>query len=336
MIKQHHKMLCLLVAILAVSACAPKHPRIKLPNALIQPIAWRAQLDELRKIDAWDMQGRIASSESWGFSGSLDWQQTHDQFHINASGPLGIGAVELKGSPQQVTVKSGKETFITDNPAVDLQRMTGWPIPVEYLRYWVLSVPVKNRAYSIKVGDEGWPETIVQAGWRIEFKKYQEQSGFTIPRKIQVTRNDLTIKLVISEWLPRAVTPENLKTTDDVIEVQPTVENQLVPVSEENQPTAYAAPAYSSSYEPQEERSSIEHLPLVDAGANTGNRVLTIPNVPAVEPVSSKQLEALPEINAIPVPQTYNRSSTDNRQLNLLELLTQEQQLNSQNTAPSN
>lgn len=203
--------LCACLLLLA-AGCAPKHPRLDLPPTYLEQAAWRAQVQKLRQIKNWDIDGRIASSATWGFSGSLNWQQRGNQFLIQASGPLGIGAVELAGNPAYVKVVSGEQVYETFDPEHDLQRVIGWPVSIEHLRQWVLAVPIDARAYSLKLGSDGWPESIMQGGWRVEYKSFQELKGYVVPRKIVAKRDDMEVKLVISDWHPQQ--PESALSED--------------------------------------------------------------------------------------------------------------------------
>ena len=103
--------------------------------------AWEKRQQVLEQIDRFTLNARVASGGVFGIKGNLIWNQRPDDFDMAVSGPFGIGAVSLSGTPQEVTVRSKSGTSVTPDPEAYLKERLGWTFPVEGLRYWVLGLP---------------------------------------------------------------------------------------------------------------------------------------------------------------------------------------------------
>ncbi|MDZ7770200.1 MAG: lipoprotein insertase outer membrane protein LolB [Woeseiaceae bacterium] len=85
---------------MSLGACAVQ-PSARLP-ALED---WESRQRVLAGLPGWQVSGRIAVSDgNDGFNGNLRWQQTLEAFDARLSGPLGAGAVQIKGTDQHITV----------------------------------------------------------------------------------------------------------------------------------------------------------------------------------------------------------------------------------------
>ncbi len=44
---------------------------------------------------------------------------------------------------------------------------------------------------------------LVQDGWTVEYTRYTEQNGYTLPERLKLTGKDLEVILVVKTWQPR-------------------------------------------------------------------------------------------------------------------------------------
>lgn len=187
-------------ALLLLTACASL-PQSKPESSAIgarRSVALRA---ELQQIHSFAVQGRIAGGVL-GIKGDVHWQQNaDDSFSLRISGPFGMGASSISGTPQQVVVHSGDgKTQVTD-PQLWLQQNLGWNLPIARLRYWVLGLPAMDSPVQLSsYNDDGTLMELQQDGWQIDYTEYLNAGGYTLPRKLQISHADATFRVVIDDW----------------------------------------------------------------------------------------------------------------------------------------
>ena len=151
----------------------------------------------------WALDGRIAvQSGNEGWHAGLRWVQTGVAFRIELSGPLGQGAVRLWGDAAGVTLEraDGLRDHAAD-AAVLLERLTGWALPVDGLRFWVRGRAVPGRPAHWAYDDAGRPLRLRQDGWDIRYTAYQAPPADAgLPRRIELVRDGLQAKLIIDRW----------------------------------------------------------------------------------------------------------------------------------------
>lgn len=163
----------------------------------------------------WTLQGRIAvRAGDAGWHASLTWRQTGTAYHAELSGPLGQGALRLQGDASGVRLEraDGLRDQSADADAL-LARHTGWRLPVNGLRYWVLGLAAPPSISGPVAGHEprwerdanGRPLRLLQDGWDIRYSAFQEQPGIgSLPRRIEMERDGLHARLLIDTWTPHA------------------------------------------------------------------------------------------------------------------------------------
>jgi len=165
--------------------------------------AWQQRMEALRGLESWTCNGRVAANDGKeSFSGSLRWRQTQDAYQIRLSGPLGQGLVEVKGSPQGVTLRtSDQNTFAAPTPEALLDQYFGWRLPVTGLRYWIVGLPMPGLPMADGVLDpRGRLERLQQSGWRIQYLAYRQVQGLDLPSKLVLEHPRLSARIVISRW----------------------------------------------------------------------------------------------------------------------------------------
>lgn len=156
-------------------------------------------------LNAWELQGRIAvRAGDDGWHASLKWRQRGASYQADLSGPLGQGALRLRGDDSGVTLESadGERDQSTDADAL-LARHTGWNLPVSGMRYWVLGLEAPGSEARWERDANGRPQRLLQDGWVIRYTDFQEQPGMgQLPRRIEMEREGLHARLLIDTWTP--------------------------------------------------------------------------------------------------------------------------------------
>ncbi len=175
-----------------VGACASLAPPVALDGKLVDPGMLRD----------YAFTGRIAvrQGES-GQSGNLNWSSSGANTRILLASPLGQALAELREDSSGFHLKMSDGRTWNARAADDLtQQALGYRLPVAGLRYWVFARADPAGRDNTVLGSDGRPERIEQNGWKISYTEYQAAAGSTVPRRMQLMRGDLEIRLVLDSW----------------------------------------------------------------------------------------------------------------------------------------
>lgn len=162
--------------------------------------AWQARQAQLQQLQSWTLTGRAASGGGFGLKGSLRWVQRDDRFTLNVRGPFGIGAAQLRGTPARVEVRSGKQTWVTNEPEELLLQEFGWTLPVRALRYWAIGLPAPGAPADFSLDAKGRITSLMQAGWTVEYADYTAAPLIELPGTLKAAQGETTLKLSIDRW----------------------------------------------------------------------------------------------------------------------------------------
>ncbi len=151
----------------------------------------------LYQLQQWSFEGRLSitgRTDSW--TANTDWQHSVDKERVKLSGPLGQGATVIQLSKGVVTIDRGDGKVQTsDQPEAFINQQLGMFVPIQSLRYWVIGLPEPTQAFTET------PTGFKQAGWLIEYKQMQAVAKTTMPYKINVSNEQVKLKLIIDQWL---------------------------------------------------------------------------------------------------------------------------------------
>ncbi len=177
------------VATLGLSACAP------LPSAAPAPIVARTFAP------TFELQGRIsASAGEQAASGSIDWRHAHGTDSFTLLTPLGQIAAQLEASAVGAHLRTADgQEFNADSAEALLPRVLGVDVPVARLGRWVQAAP--DAAAEVRNRDSaGRPALVIDQGWRIEYLEYLSDAADAPPARLDISRGDARIRLVIDSW----------------------------------------------------------------------------------------------------------------------------------------
>jgi outer membrane lipoprotein LolB len=194
-------------AALLLSACSTLQGRA--PTGSGDEGAWQSHLAQLTTLQGWELSGRagFVDGKDSG-SGSLDWRQQGDESNLDFRGPLGAGALHIEGDTHALHVKTSRgDDFVTSDPEADLGERLHQPLPVFSLRYWVLGQPDPTRDFAKVTDARGELVSLDQSGWHVEYQEYAEVDGYSLPTRLTLERDQVRIKLAVSDWTLPAKTP---------------------------------------------------------------------------------------------------------------------------------
>ena len=188
-----------IIVLLAVlgSGCAGPAERPTMPR-----VDWLERRDMLREIEEFRREGRLAlNTGRRGYSGTVSWEQNDDIVDFRFRGPFGVGGFRIHGDPEQLRVKTtAGEEFLLRDPELEMTERFGWSLPVHSMRYWILGVSDPGLPATEVPDDEGLLESMEQAGWMVTYETYAETEGLLLPRKLDMERGDVRIRVMSDRW----------------------------------------------------------------------------------------------------------------------------------------
>ena len=153
------------------------------------------------KLEQWHVDGKIAVyMDKKNHSGNLTWRQNNNIFDLLITGPLGQGYLHIEGRPGWVVATTAEEQIQTTNIEDLFAHHFEWTLPLRELHYWVRGIASPTSDAKFHFADNGELVRMEQAGWQINYRRYTQVSGLTLPNKITLKGNHIELKLVLKNW----------------------------------------------------------------------------------------------------------------------------------------
>lgn len=191
---------CLLAAVLLLPACSTVQTTDSGDPVILEQ--YETRVEAVSKLDTWALRGRLAvSDENDGGSGTLHWQQNPGGSRMDFHGAMGRGAWRLVAEPGQAELELADGKRYTAETVGELIRgQLGWEIPVENLSWWVRGLEAPGPADQRTLAKDGTLSLLSQSGWDIEFGRYRDVQGLSLPLKLTARQGDKLVKLAIRDW----------------------------------------------------------------------------------------------------------------------------------------
>jgi outer membrane lipoprotein LolB len=156
----------------------------------------------LSELDNWQINAKLGvRTTTDAQSMRILWQQQGEKYQLRLNGPLGFGTAFIVGDSDLAEIQKGGQ-LITASPQQLTKQLTGIPLPITALSWWVkgLVSPNHSAATDIRRAQTGLLENFQQAGWQISILSYSQTGPYWTPKKIAGRQGQLSFKLVISDW----------------------------------------------------------------------------------------------------------------------------------------
>lgn len=134
---------------------------------------------------------------------NFGWQSAPDNDRLSFANPLGQTVAELEvmyqeDVPVYAVLRDADGQAQSGEPETLLYEATGMQLPVAGLRWWLQGLPAPGICQE-KETEQG--HQIEQDGWRVIASDYTESAPLRRgPHKVELTRDNITVRIVISEW----------------------------------------------------------------------------------------------------------------------------------------
>lgn len=131
-------------------------------------------------------------------TGRVVWRHTRETDDLVIANPIGqgIAQIERRDGTYLLETQDG-ERYEAADPEALTEQVLGWRLPLTGLPQWIEGQPMADVPAQIE-RDGGRLVTLHQLGWRIEYQAWDEVTG--LPKRIQLSRDDLSIRLAIEAW----------------------------------------------------------------------------------------------------------------------------------------
>jgi outer membrane lipoprotein LolB len=187
-------------AVLAITACGQRSLQDKQAAQLL----WASEQQSAAQFNSWDIRARaVLRLKGQVYHIGIGWHRAPESFNMLLEAPSGQGVFRIESTPgdsYQLSLPDGR-VYRNTTPEALLDDVIGWSLPINGLDYWIRGMPTPDSDYSHRIGAGGRTRSIAQDQWNIEYLDYfAEQRNPQLPRRISLTSEDLTVKLVIERW----------------------------------------------------------------------------------------------------------------------------------------
>lgn len=178
-----------------LGGCATTPVSRDTPAVVVPPAAASA-------LSEFSLTGRVAVRyEEQGFSANLRWQHAPQSDDLLILNPLGQGLAQITRDATGVTLQTTDRRQLQAADAEQLtQQALGWRLPLRGLGFWAVGAPAPGEVNNLQRDGRGQIASFDQDGWHITYAGYQTVDGFALPRRVELTRPNLEIKLIVDAW----------------------------------------------------------------------------------------------------------------------------------------
>lgn len=168
-------------------------------------LTWQQQQQKLQQLDHWTLTGKLAIFlENERQTANIYWQQQGGNYSIQLTTFIGTRILQVTKNEQGVEIINNDDEVFTGQDANTLikQLSPGLDLPIAALQQWIKGNPA-NASYQLNDQQQvsellGLDES--QNMWAVSFQQYQLFSGTVLPKKVDLKRNDIRVKIAINQW----------------------------------------------------------------------------------------------------------------------------------------
>ncbi|MFT4671759.1 MAG: outer membrane lipoprotein LolB [Pseudohongiellaceae bacterium] len=157
---------------------------------------WVRQRTALQELDSWQLRGRVnVRYNDESDTPSIQWTQQNIEYHIRLWGTFNVGTTVVVGRPGYVTLEQGGDVLTASSPEDLILQQLGYELPVSYLEYWIKGIPAPGSRSDLRFNELNQLIALTQGGWTVSYTDLRQYGNLSLPRRVDVTRNEDDIRL---------------------------------------------------------------------------------------------------------------------------------------------
>ncbi len=152
---------------------------------------------------SFELEGRLSATDGQrAANGRLSWQHNGTGDRWTVFSPLGQIVAQLDRDPAGALLSTADgRRYRAASADQLLPELLGVDAPVDLLPRWVQATP--GEGAEVRQRDAlGRPTLLIEAGWRVEYPEYAAEDSAAAPRRIDLSRGDARLRLIIDRWTP--------------------------------------------------------------------------------------------------------------------------------------
>lgn len=146
------------------------------------------------------MNGRLSVRHNGSRdSAGLRWTHQAQTDEILLLTPLGQTAARIYRDAQEATLDEGDKHYRDADVESLMMQVLGWRLQLDGLHHWVLGLAAADAAL-VERDELGRMTVLHQDGWEIRYLKYADDKADSLPARMQLSRENLQLTLLIDEW----------------------------------------------------------------------------------------------------------------------------------------
>ena len=170
-----------------------------LGGCAVQPVAPVVQPAQPESA-SFAMNGRISIKHNGARdSAGLRWTHQAQSDEILLLTPLGQTAARIYRNATEAMLDNGDRHYQDKDVESLMMQVLGWRMQLDGLHHWVLALPDGDDAL-VERDPLGHLVVLRQQGWEVRYLKYADKQANSLPKQMQLSREQLQITLLIDEW----------------------------------------------------------------------------------------------------------------------------------------
>jgi outer membrane lipoprotein LolB len=199
------KKILLLILIITLSGCAQRNAPTTDDSAILTNQSWEEHRQQIVSMDNWSLSGKLAIFlETERQTANIYWQQEGNNYNIQLTTFIGTRVLQVIKNEQGIEIINSDDEVFTGQDANELiqQLSPGLDLPITALQQWIKGNP-DNAPFQLnetqQVGELiGIDDS--QNVWEVKLQDYNIFSGIALPEKVDLTRDNMRVKIAINQW----------------------------------------------------------------------------------------------------------------------------------------
>ncbi|MDO8264695.1 MAG: lipoprotein insertase outer membrane protein LolB [Gallionella sp.] len=169
--------------------------------ALLTPAPQPAARPAQSELAPFALNGRISVNHQGSrHSSGLRWTHQAQTDEILLLAPLGQTAARVYSDARYTTLDDGDKHYENESAESLMQQVLGWYLPLSGLHHWLLGLPRADSPAQIERDGNGQITVLHQDGWEVRYLRYDGTKPDSLPKRLQLSHEDLQLQLLIDEW----------------------------------------------------------------------------------------------------------------------------------------